>query len=379
MLFMLWLTVRLLTRLLVFLNDDDGTKDLEILVLRHQLRVLRRKTGRPKFTARDWILLAAASRVLPRPRWASTFLVTPQTLLRWHRTLVQRKWTYGKERSPGRPPVDPQTAELILRMAGENARWGCMRIRGELRKLGIRVGATTIRTLLRRHRLGPAPRRSGPSWAQFLRAQAEGVIGCDFFTVETIWLQTLHVLFFIQLSTRRVVLAGVTAHPDSAWVTQQARNAAMDLNDRGVSVRFLLRDHDAKFTRSFDDVFRSEGGQMLRTPIRAPKANAYAERWVQTVRAECLDWTLVLGRRHLQWLLRRYICHYNEQRPHRSLALAVPEAREPRSPQVDPREVRRRDVLGGLIYEYHEVAAEPVNLGEEVVPGFVELEVAVPA
>ena len=242
----------MLTRLLVFPNGDDGTKDMEILVLRHQLRVLRRKTGRPRFPARDRALLAAASRVLPRQRWAS-FLVTPQTLLRWHRTLVRRKWTYGKDRTPGRPPIDPQTTELILRMARDNPRWGCLRICGELRKLGIRVGATTIRMLLRRHGLGPAPRRSGPTWTQFLRAQAEGIIGCDFFTVETIRLKTLYVLFFIQLSTRRVVTAGVTAHPDSAWASQQARNVAMDLNDRGVSISFLLRDHDAKFTRSFDD------------------------------------------------------------------------------------------------------------------------------
>jgi putative transposase len=173
MLFMLWLTVRLLTRLLVLPDADDGAKDLEILVLRHQLRVLRRKTGRPRFTARDRVLLAAASRVLPRQRWAS-FLVTPQTLLRWHRTLVRRKWTYGRERTPGRPPIDPQIVELVLRMASENSRWGCVRICGELHKLGIRVGATTIRALLRRHGLGPAPRRLGPTWAQFLRVQAEG-------------------------------------------------------------------------------------------------------------------------------------------------------------------------------------------------------------
>jgi putative transposase len=185
---------------------------------------------------------------VPRERWGS-FLVTPQTLLRWHRTLVRRKWTYGKERTPGRPPIDPQTVELIFRMARENARWGCMRICGELRKLGIRVGATTIGTLLRRHGLGPAPRRTGPSWTQFLRAQAEAVVACDSFTVETIRLKTLYVLFFIHLSSRRVVAAQVTAYPDTAWVTRQARNAAMELNDRGVSIRFLLRDHDAKFCR----------------------------------------------------------------------------------------------------------------------------------
>jgi hypothetical protein len=202
-----------------------------------------------------------------------------QTLLRWHRTLVRRKWTYSKERAPGRPPIDPQIGALIVRMARENSRWGCVRICGELRKLGIQVGATTIRTLLRGHGLGPAPRRSGPSWAQFLRAQAEGIVACDFFTVETIRLKTLHVLFFIHLSSRRVVLAGVTANPDSAWVTQQARDVAMDLDDQDLAVRFLLRDHDAKFTGSFDEVFCSEGAEVIRTPIQAPKANAHAERW----------------------------------------------------------------------------------------------------
>ena len=341
------MTVRLLTRLLVFPNTGDGAKDLEILVLRHQLRVLRRKTGRPKFTARDRILLAAASRALPRQRWAS-FLVTPQTLLRWHRTLVRCKWTYGKERTPGRPPIDPQIAALIVRMARENARWGCMRICGELRKLGIRVGATTIRTLLRRHGLGPAPRRCGPTWAQFLKAQAEGIVACDFFTVETIRLHTLYVLLFLQLSTRQIVAAGVTAHPDTAWVTQQARNATMNLNDRGVSIKLLLRDHDAKFTRSFDAVFGSEGASVILTPVRAPKANAFAERWVRTVRAEILDWTLVLSRRHLDRVLSRYASHYNSHRPHRGIGLAPPDARGADPPPVSPGRVHRREVLPGI-------------------------------
>jgi putative transposase len=354
--FVFWLLVRALVRLLVLPRAGDGTKELEILVLRQQLRVLRRQVGRPRFTVRDRVLLAAASRAIPRDRWAS-FLVTPQTLLRWHRELVRRKWTYHKERKPGRPPIDPTVAGLILRMARENPRWGCVRIAGELRKLGIRVGATTIRALLRRQGLGPAPRRSGPTWTQFLRAQAEAIVACDFFTVETIRLQTPYVLFFIELSTRRVLVTGVTAHPGSAWVTQQARNVAMDLEDRGRSIRFLLRDHDAKFTSSFDEVFRSEGAQVLRTPIRAPKANAYAERWVQTVRAECLDWTLVLGRRHLLRILGAYVRHYNQQRPHRGLALAVPQPQEPSSTLHSPGMVGRRDLLGGLIHEYHTVAA----------------------
>jgi putative transposase len=234
---------------------------------------------------------------------------------------------------------------------------GCVRICGELRKLGIRVGATTIRTLLRRHGLGPAPRRCGPTWTQFLKAQAEGIVACDFLTVETICQQTLYVLFFIQVSTRQVLAVGVTAQPDSAWITQQARNATMNLNDRQLSTRFLLRDHDAKFTRPFDDVFCGERVKVIRTPIQAPKGNAYAERWVQTVRMECLDWTLVLGRRHLLRLLRIYVRHYNQQRPHRGLALRVPLPGEQCLRDGSARLVRRRDVVGGLIHEYHSVAA----------------------
>src|SRR6266540_6809071 len=354
MLFLLSLVIRTLARALASGRPDDGSKDLEILVLRHQVRVLRRKAGRPRLRPLDRVLLASASRALPRDRWGS-FIVTPSTLLRWHRDLVRRKWTFTRGRRPGRPPLDPEVQALVLRMARENSRWGCVRIAGELRKLGIRVGATTIRTLLRRRGLGPAPRRSGPTWTQFLRAQAEVIVACDFFTVETIRLQILYVLFFIEVSTRRVIVAGVTTRPCSAWVTQQARNVAMDMEDRGRSVKFMLRDHDAKFSGRFDEVFCSDGTEVLRTPIRAPKANAYAERWVQTVRSECLDWTLVVGRRHLLRVLRAYVRHYNQQRPHRGLALAVPEARERQSPHVNPREVRRRDVLGGLIHEYHAV------------------------
>ena len=288
MLFVLWLIVRLLTRLLVLSDADDGSKDLEILVLRHQLGVLRRKTGRTRCTARDRVLLAAASRMLPRQRWASLFLVTPRTLLRWHRTLVRRKWTYSKARTPGRPPVDPQVADVILRMARENAWWGCVRICGELRKLGIRVGATTIRALLRRRGLGPAPRRSGPTWTQFLRAQAEGIVACDFY-VDTVLLKRLYVLFMMELSTRRVHVLGVTANPTGAWVAQQARNLLMDFADRTerVKFKFLIRDRDAKFTDTFDAIFACEGIRILRTPVRAPRANAHAERWIRTVRAEC--------------------------------------------------------------------------------------------
>jgi putative transposase len=357
MLFLLYLIVRFLTRPLVGRRGDASAKDLQILVLRHQLRVLRRKIGPPKFTLLDRVLLAAASRSLHRSAWAS-FAVSPSTLLRWHRELVMRKWTHRREGHFGRPPIDPEVQGLILRMARENPRWGCVRIQGEPRKLGIRVGATTIRTLLRAHGLGPAPRRSGPTWSEFLRAQARGIGATDFFTVETVRLKTLYVLFYIELSTRRVHLAGVTAHPDSAWVTQQGRNLAFELDDEATPAKFLIRDRDSRFSGPFDEVFRTEGIRVIRTPIRAPRANAYAERWVRTVRAECLDWILVLGRRHLERVLRTYVGHYNRERPHRGLGLELPEP-PPLGylAPVRPREVKRRDLLGGLIHEYRQAAA----------------------
>src|SRR5664280_2671177 len=322
---LLYLVARALVRLLVGggqQGQDDGSKDLEILVLRHQLRVLQRTSRRPRLRTIDRVLLAAVSRVLPRDRWVA-FLVTPATLLRWHRALVKRKWTYRRTGRLGRPPIDPVVRSLILRLARENPRWGCVRIEGELRKVGIRASATTIRTLRRVARLGPAPRRNGPTWTEFLRAQAQGIIACDFFTVETAWLRTLYVLVFIELGSRRIHVSPSTAHPDSTWVTQQARNLALGLDARTNPARFLIRDHDPKFSRSFDAVVRSEGARVIVTPIQAPNANAYAERVIETIRAECLDWTLILGRRHLDRTLRTYAEHYNRGRPHRALALAL--------------------------------------------------------
>src|SRR6266540_2690236 len=268
--------------------------ELENAVLRHQLRVLGRAVKRPSLRRRDRVLLAAVSTLLPRERW-SVFLVSPQTLLRWHRELVARKWTY-RRRLPGRPPLDPALRELVLRLARENSRWGCVRIQGELRKLGIRVGATTIRSILRGSGVGPAPRRDGLSWGEFLRAQAEAIWAADFFTVQSAWLRTFYVLFWIELGSRRVHLAGVTANPDGAWVTQQARNLLMRLDDQGVRARFLIRDRDSKFTRDFDEVFRSEGIRIIKAPVRAPRARAHAERWVGSLRRECLDRLLILGR-----------------------------------------------------------------------------------
>jgi transposase InsO family protein len=230
-----------------------------------------------------------------------------------------------------------------------------MRIKGELQKLGIRVSATAIAMLLRRHGLGPAP-RSGPTWRQFLKAQASAILACDFFTVETAFLKTLHVLFFIEIGSPRVHVTVSTTNPDSSFVTQQARNLAMSLADEGTQIGFLIRDRDAKFSRSFDDVFHSEGINVIRTPIRAPNANAFAERWVETLRAECLDWLLILGAGHLDRILRIYVQHYNQQRPHRGLALQVPERLAPVEEADGMPDIERRDLLGGLIHEYLKAA-----------------------
>jgi transposase len=298
------------------------------------------------------MLLAAASGLLPRDLWRS-FPVSPQTVLRWHRELIRRKWTYKRKRRPGRPILARETAVLVLRLAKENPRWGYCRIQGELKKLDISISASTICSLLRRHGLRPAPRREGPSWKEFLAQQAAGIVACDFFCVETVWLKTLYVLFFIEVSTRRVHLAGITAHPGSAWVTQQARNLAID--ERLLGFQFLIRDRDAKYSGPFDEVFRSEGVRVIRTPIRSPKANAFAERFVRTARHECLDHILVLGEHHLERILREYVKHYNKERPHRGLSLRTPEP-QLASNHADG-EVVRVPRLSGLINEYRRIAA----------------------
>ena len=345
------LTRRLLTLVALAFRSDRST-DLEIVVLRHELAILRRQVTRPELSDADRIFLAAASRLLPRRRWVS-FVVRPETLLRWHRRLVARRWTYPR-RGRGRPPIDPAVASLILRLAHENPRWGYLRIQGELRGLGIRISATTIRRILAGAGLDPAGRRFGLSWRPFLRTQAASILATDFLTVDTVFLRRLYVLFFIELDTRRVHLAGVTAHPTATWVTQQARNLAITLGDALSDRKFLIRDRDALFAGSFDRVFRSEGLRVVRTPVQAPPANAFAERWVGTLRRECLDWILVVGCGQLEAELREYVAHYNAHRPHRALGLRAPETSPIRlaAAPASPGDILRRDRLGGLIHEY---------------------------
>jgi putative transposase len=280
-------------------------------------------------------------------------LVTPRTLFRWHRALVRRKWRQPAGQR-GRPPLSAELRQLVLRLARENPRWGHRRIYGELAKLGYGISPTSIRRLLARAKLEPAPRRSGPSWRQFLRAQASSIVACDFFTVETAFLRRYYVLFFIAHASRRVWFAGCTKNPSGDWVAQQARNLGLDFAEQ--RIRFLIRDRDSKYSGPFDEVFRSEGIRTVKTPVRAPQANAIAERFVRTVRAECLDWVLTLNRRHLERVLRVYVNHYNRERPHRALEHRTPESDEP--PEESPTgEIRRRDRLGGLIHEYYRAAA----------------------
>jgi putative transposase len=344
---LVYLVVRNLFALVWLLARPSHSKELEILVLHHELVVLRRQGARPKLTHADRALLAALSRSVPRTVWPS-FPVKPETLLRWHRELVARRWTYPGT-APGRPPLDSSLRTLVVRLAGENQSWGYRRIVGELKGVGIAVSATSVRKVLLEAGFQPAPERGPSSWRAFLRAQAAGMLACDFLTVETAFLQRIYVLFFISIGTRRIEYIACTPNPDGRWVAQQARNLLMQLGYEH-PFRILVHDRDTKFSRAFDEIFRTEGIKVIRTPLQAPNANAFAERWVRTLRADCLDQILIFGRRH-QHVLRVYRCHYNEHRPHRALHL-LPSSGRASTPLNAVTHLRRRDLLGGLIHEY---------------------------
>jgi transposase InsO family protein len=351
-----YVLLRWLLEFVVLRVRSEELKDLEIVMLRHELAILRRSTRRPAITAVDRLFLSATSRLLSRTSWRS-FIVTPATLLRWHRRLVAQRWTF---RCPaGRPPMPHETRHLVLRLARENPRWGYSRIVGELKGLGLTVSATTVRSWLKAAGLGPAGKRGKTTWLEFVRAHRESLLAVDFFTVETIWLQRLYVLFFIEVGSRRVHMAGCTPNPCATWVVQQARQLSWTLAGRPEPLRFLIRDRDQKFTERFDEVFRSEGIEIIRTPFRAPQANGVAERFVRTVRSECLDWLLVLNHQHLERILEVFVDHYNHHRPHRTLSLAPPlpgRAGVVSAPRTGDVRISRRDRLGGVIHEYSLVA-----------------------
>jgi putative transposase len=341
---------------LALLARSDRAKDAEILILRHQVAVLQRQVNVPRLSWADRVVLAALARLLPgRGLWQLRLIVSPRTLLRWHARLVRRKWTYPR-RAPGRPRTASAIRELVVEMARDNPGWGYRRIHGELAGLGRKVAPSTVWQILKDAGIDPTPRRAGQTWRAFLEAQAKTILAVDFFHVDTVLLRRLYVLFFIERGTRQVHLAGVTAHPAGEWVTQQARNLLMKLGDQADGLKFVIRDRDAKFTQAFDAVFAAAGVRVIRTPVRAPRANAIAERWISSARRECLDRMLITGERHLRLVVSEYVEHYNVHRPHRALCQSPPAGRE-HPPLMDPNvRVLRRDRLGGLIREYAQVA-----------------------
>jgi putative transposase len=316
-----------------------ASKDAKILLLRHQFAVMRAQVARPRPCWADRAVQAALSRLVPRSRWPRLF-VTPETVLRWHRDLIRRRWTVP--RSGGRPPpTRPTIRQLVLRMAADNPGWGYRRIHGELVGLGHKLAPCTVWLILRRAGVGPAPRRSGQSWRQFLAAQAGSIVACDFAHVDTVLLHRLYLFFVVELSTRRVWLLGVTAQPDGPWVTQCARNFVVDLGDRASRFTYLIRDRDSRFAATFDAVFTADGAQIIRTPIRAPRANAVAERWIDSLRRELLDRILIVNRRQLDHVPAIYVDHLQHP-PAAPLPQPNPARRASRTTAAGGRRPRRR-------------------------------------
>jgi putative transposase len=353
-----YLLTRCLLSCLMLMTRREASKEAGLLVLRHENAVLRRQTARIRYQPADRLWLAALSRLIPRHRWREVFPVVPATLLAWHRRLVARKWDYTSRRRPGRPPTAAAIRKLVIRIATENPGWGHRRVQGELVRLGHPIAAATVWHILHDAGIDPAPRRTGPTWKQFLAVQARGILAADFVHAGTALLQRIHALIIIEHGTRRAHLAGITAHPDGAWTTQAARNFLMDLGHRADSVRFLIRDRAGQFTGSFDAVFTAEGIQILVSPPHAPKANAICERMTGTLRREIPGRLLIINEHHLRQVLTEYLQHYNTARPHRALGQLPPAQAGAPPPQIKLAHyrIRRKQVPGGLTSEYHVAA-----------------------
>ena len=337
---------------LALLCRSSATKDAELLILRHEVAVLRRQVATPKPTWPDRALPAALARPLPRALRGQR-IVSPRTLLAWHQRLVQQKWTQPP--SPGRPPIPDELRVLIIRLGAENRRWGFRRVHGELRRLGHKISPATVRRVLRQAGHGPAPRRQPArgEWTAFLKAQASGLLATDLFHVDTVGLQRLYALFVMEVRTRTVHILGVTAHPTAAWATQQARQLLWQLGNRTADFTYLIRDRDAKFTAPFDAVFASEGIAVVKIPPRSPNCNPHAERFVRSVREECTDRLLIYDRGHAEKVLHAYARHFNGHRPH--------QGRDQLAPLDDPNvipfptsRIERRQAVTGLINEYRQ-------------------------
>ena len=341
---LLYLAFARLASWLVLLARSSAAKDVEILVLRHEVAVLRRTSRPPRLGWADRAVFAALIRLLPA-ELRGCRLVTPGTVLRWHRRLVRWRWHQAPAQS-GRPPIASEIVALVVRLARENPTWGYTRIQGELRRLGHRVAATTIRKILRANRIPPAPQRATMhTWRAFLRAHAATLVACDFFHVDLVSLTRVYVFFVIDVRTRFVHLLGITVHPTAEWTVQAARQFTWTLTERSGQVRYLIRDRAGQFTDTFDAVFAAEGIEVLRSAPQCPRMNAYAERVVRTIRAECTDRMPIIGRRHLQRVLAEYIEHYNTGRAHRALNLRAP-ADNPSIIPFPAHRIRRTPVPG---------------------------------
>jgi putative transposase len=274
--------------------------------------------------------------------------------MRWHRQLVRLKWTYKRKNNGGRPPIDQELEYLIVRLAKENPSWGYGKIEGELLKLGFIARRSTIQNKLRKHNIQPASVRGGSvSWRHLMSHYKDQILATDFFTVETIALRTLYVLFFIELGSRQVHISGVTPNPSQFWTSQQARNLLWEFDGADPSFRFLIHDNDKKFSSLFDSIFLSEGFHVIHTPYRAPNANAFAERWIRSVREECLDHILIFNAAHLRRVLLEYTnAYYNIARPHQGIKQRTP---LPRGQPSTSGAIHKRKILGGIINDYHRV------------------------
>ncbi|MFC4062728.1 integrase core domain-containing protein [Planomonospora corallina] len=359
---LVYLTVTTVFAFLRLLPGSERDKEIEILVLRHQLTVLQRQVPKPAFAPDDRFVLAGLLSRLSRDRIRYlTLLVRPETILRWHRDLLRRRDAAAcTPRRRGRPRTISSIRLLVLRLARENPSWGYRRIHGELVALGVAVAASTVWEILKDHGIDPSPERRHTAWADFLRSQADALLACDFFEVRTLAGARLYVFAVIEHASRRIRILGATAHPTGQWVAQLGRNLVMDLQEAGSTPRFLIRDRDATFTAAFDAVLADAGLRVVMTGIRIPRMNAITERWIQTCRRELLDRTLIWNQRHLLHVLREFEAFYNGHRPHRALRQAAPLRPLP-DPGADRApltrlDVRRHDRLGGVLREYRHAA-----------------------
>jgi putative transposase len=340
---------------------ESWWKDAEILMLRHQLAVAEREHpgARSRLTWPDRAWLALLAGTLPTGHLAAIrLIVTPGTVLRWHRDIVRRRWARrSRQGRSGRPPRSRNVRSVVLRLARENESWGYRRIHGELAGLGVTVGPSTVWQILKPAGIDPAPRRDGPGWAEFLRSQAQGILALDLFTADLLNGTKVYVLAVIEHGTRRVRILGATEHPVQTWVVQQARNLLMDLDDAGTRVKFVLHDRDASFTAAFDEVFRAAGARVIRSAVQAPRMNSIMERWIGSCRRELLNRTLVWNQWYLMIVLREYEDFYNTHRPHRTLKQAAPLRPLPGGvTDLGHFRIQRRDRAGGVIHEYRLVA-----------------------